>query len=435
MSNLLERQEAAREVRILADKANDEARTWSADDEKQWKAATKRYDALQKEHESRPRGPSPGRPNVSAAPDGKFPAGYEHLNPDGKFPDCEFFRDERTGRKVPLLRRDNSFEEYATRNIDSEELEDRYGSLTLGSTLRALVTGCENDIERRALAEGTNSAGGYTVPTVLSTSMIDLMRKKSRVFQAGAGAIPLDSNKHHFAKLISDPTPAWRVEAAPVEESDPTFGRVEFEAKSLAVMVKVSEELLQDSVNIESALQNSLAQALALEVDRAALLGDGTNTSPTGLDNYADVNTISMGTDGGQLSDYTPLLDSIMEMQNDNGGETTAAIMAPRTLRGFSGLTDTTGQPLQRPNSIGNLPFYQTTQIPVDQTQGSATNASTIFLGNFEDLIIGFRQRLRIEVLNQLFRENLQIGFVAHMRLDVQAWREESFAKIIGITP
>jgi len=200
-------------------------------------------------------------------------------------------------------------------------------------------------------------------------------------------------------------------------------------------MVRASEELLQDSVNIASALQNSLASALALEVDRAALFGDGSNAEPRGMDTFAAINTIDMGTDGAVLADYTPILDSIMAMQNDNGGQATAAIMSPRSLRAFNGLTDTTGQPLMRPNSIERLPFLETTQIPIDQTQGTANDASTIFLGNFEDLIIGFRSRLRIKVLNELFGENLQVGFVAHLRCDVQAWHEESFAKIVGITP
>ena len=415
-----DRELCVRRIKELADHAEDEKREWTDEDEGEWTALNEIY----KSHHKRS---NVGRPDASGDP-GNYRV--------GSYSDCEYFCDTRTNRRVPLLRSEHSFEDYAKHAYDSNDYEsDRFGNLTAGDMMRALAFGCENDIERRALSEGTDSAGGYTVPTILSARLIDLMRKKSRVFQAGAGTLPLDSDKHQFAKLTADPTPGWRAEAAAVAESDPTFTNVEFAPKSLAVQVKVSEELLQDSVNIGSALQNSLSQALALEVDRAALLGSGSSNQPTGLDNFSSINTESMGTNGAALTDYSNVLDAIQAMQEDNAGETTALIMAPRTLRTYNGLVDTTGQPLRRPNSIANLPFLETTQIPIDQTQGTATDASTVFLGNFGDLIIGFRQRLRIEILKELYRANLQVGFLAHLRCDVQAWHEESFARIIGITP
>ena len=46
--------------------------------------------------------------------------------------------------------------------------------------------------------------------------------------------------------------------------------------KSLAVMVKVSRELLDDSVNIGTALPRIITKAMAVEMDKAALIGSGT---------------------------------------------------------------------------------------------------------------------------------------------------------------
>ena len=48
---------------------------------------------------------------------------------------------------------------------------EEYGDLSLGHYLRSMALGGQTDQERRALAEGTDSAGGYTVPTVLSASL------------------------------------------------------------------------------------------------------------------------------------------------------------------------------------------------------------------------------------------------------------------------
>lgn len=425
--------ETATEIRRLADLANDNEREWSGEDETRWSEAMAHFDRSKVKAEARNLGI--GRENAisdDASDEVRQAMGFPLKSGLDVF---EQYRDVRSGSSVPVVRSDQCLTDALGTSHGSLGNEERFDGLSVGGVLRALAMGAESDVERRALSEGTDTAGGYTVPTVLSSRMIDLMRKKSRVIQAGAATIPVDSDRHEFAKLISDPTPGWRNEAAPVAESDPTFGRVVFQPRSLAVHVIVSEELLQDSVNIESALQNALSNALALEVDRAALFGSGTAPQPLGLFNMAGINTVSMGTNGAAITDYAPVLDAVEDLQEANAGEVSAAIMAPRTLRTFNGLTDTTGQPLRRPQSLDGLPMLETTQVPTDQTQGTADNASSILLGDFSGLVLGFRQRLRIEVLRELHRGNLQVGFIAHLRMDVQAWHEESFARITGVIP
>ena len=160
------------------------------------------------------------------------------------------------------------------------EQAEEYRGLSAGRFLRAMVTRPQTEQERRALGESTDSAGGYTVPDILSAEIIDNLRAASVTRQAGARIVPLDSDKHSFAKLLSDPIATWRAEHQKVEESDPTFGRVLFEPKSLAVLVKVSARLLEDSLNIEQALLHALRMSLALEIDRVALMGTGTGNEP-----------------------------------------------------------------------------------------------------------------------------------------------------------
>ena len=48
-------------------------------------------------------------------------------------------------------------------------------------------------------------------------------------------------------------------------------------------------------------------------------------------------------------------------------------------------------------------------------------------MGGFQDLWIGIRpDQIRIEVLKELFAENLQDAFLVHARWDVQAQHEQS---------
>ena len=311
-----------------------------------------------------------------------------------------------------------------------------FRDLHIGSLMRAMAgAGTRNDLAIRALQEGLDSAGGVTVPEHLVRQFIDLMRARTRVIQAGARTVPLSTEKTSIARITSDPTAAWRAELGAVAQSEPTFDKVEFVARSLAVKLPVSLELLQDSLNIEDALRTALAGAFAVEMDRVALFGSGTAPEPEGVANVTGVNEVSMGTDGAALSGYGELLQAFQAIADANAPEPTACLMAPRTKFAFAGLTATDGQPLMAPKVINDVPFMDSTNLPVDESHGTATNASRIITGDFKQLLIGVRQGLRIEVLRHTLADDLTITFVAHLRADVALVHPAAFAMVTGIVP
>ena len=75
-----------------------------------------------------------------------------------------------------------------------------FNSLSLGKYLRGMTLGATSDLEHRALSEGTDSAGGYTVPTVLSAQLIDMLRADSVIMRAGAQAVPMARDNLSFAR-------------------------------------------------------------------------------------------------------------------------------------------------------------------------------------------------------------------------------------------
>ncbi|MES9987060.1 MAG: phage major capsid protein [Candidatus Thiodiazotropha endolucinida] len=307
--------------------------------------------------------------------------------------------------------------------------------VTLGGILRAMAGAGTTRVIQNALSIGTDTAGGYTVPTALLAQLIDALRAKSVCNAAGCQTVVLDTKQTNVARLDTDPIAAWRAEQALVAEGDPTFGNVQFNAKSLAVLVKVSFELLQDSLNVEQALMNAFAQSLALTLDQAALNGTGSANEPLGIVNTPGIKTVDMGVNGAALSNYDPMINSYYELANANAGKATAAVMAPRTEMEFAKLVDSTGQPLQRPSMIKDLPFLSTTTMPITETHGTANNASSIIVGDFSQLWIGIRQQLRIEVLREKFMDNLQVGFIAHLRADVAPAHPQSFCHVQGVVP
>lgn len=334
-----------------------------------------------------------------------------------------------SGKRIQVLGKNDSYVD----TLPGGDLAPEFG---FGEYVAAMVRGTDRPDVRNALSEGTDSAGGYTVPKYLMAQLIDRMRAKSVAIRAGALFVPLDTQQTTIARLVSDPAAGWRAENAAIAESDPTFDAVTFTARSLAVLVKISRELLDDSANIEQALMAAFAGSLAGELDRVSLFGSGTAPEPRGIFNTTNVNSVSMGTNGAQITNYSKLLDCLYENELDNAEPPTAMAMHPRSWRTIQGLADTTNQPLQPPPALAGLPQLVTTSVPITQIQGtSSAVCSTIIVGDYTQLLIGMRQELRIEVLRERYAENHQYAFVAHLRADIALAHPESFCKLIGILP
>jgi HK97 family phage major capsid protein len=304
-----------------------------------------------------------------------------------------------------------------------------------GDAVRALVTGARTDAEKRALSEGTGSAGGFTVPTPLAVEFIDKLRARTNVIRAGARTVPMDSETLMMAKLTGDPAAAWKPENDAITASDATFGRVQFQSKTLIGMVRMSRELAEDSINLAPMIENAFAQSLAVELDRACLFGSGSGSEPLGLVGTTGINEVDMGTNGAAITNYAPLLDAVYELEADNVDGVSGAIMNPRTWRTISGFVDADGNPLTMPQTIGQVPMLRSTSVPVDETQGTANDASSIIMGRFSDMLIGLRTSFRLEVSREVLAQNHQVLVVAHLRADMQLAHPESFCRIKGITP
>ncbi|MEZ5564919.1 MAG: phage major capsid protein [Gammaproteobacteria bacterium] len=353
------------------------------------------------------------------------------------------------GNAVRTLRSNESFREVLAGTYDPAE----WRGLTLGGFCRALIAGPQTDVERRALAEGTLSAGGYSVPTPLAAAIIDRLRAKTAVFRAGATTVPMTSATLSLARLDTDPVASWHSENGNISDSDPTFSEVKLTARTLTSLVKSSKELIEDSLNLGDALTNAFARSLAIKVDQAALVGSGTPPEPKGLMTATGVNEVAMGTgNGASIADFSKLVALRLAMDNANAELPTGWIMAPRTLAALAGMQATDGHWLAPPDYLrsnawqgGSIlepgtnanmpPWLTTTSVPVNQTLGTSSDCSVAFTGYFPDMLVGLRTGLQIQVLTEVFAGNYQTGFLASLRTDVQLAHGASFGRLIGIRP
>src|SRR4051794_31888568 len=328
------------------------------------------------------------------------------------------------------LRSDESFEALV-RGTERQATPE----LSLRKYLRGMVTGDWDGAtaERRAMAEGVLGTGGYMLPAPLSAQIIDLARNQTRVLQAGAGLVPMPNKTLDMARWEQDPTATWHTENALIPASDATLGRVRLDAKALTTRVVASRELLEDAPGIENELRNAFARQFALTVDYAALYGAGVDPEPRGVKNTAGITTINYGgANGGVPISYGSVIDAIGALEDVN--ETPRGIIwSPRTGRTFARLTDSTGQPIQMPDVVANLPRYATAQVPNNLTLGTSTDTSDAFVADWSKLLVGVRTGLQIQVLTERYSDAGQIGFLAWWRGDIAVARPKAFCVLKGI--
>jgi HK97 family phage major capsid protein len=268
--------------------------------------------------------------------------------------------------------------------------------------------------ERLALSELSDGAGGFLVPAPLAADFIDRARNASRVIQAGAVTVPMSSETLAIPRLASADPPQWKTELDPIVGSEAVFERVTFTARTLPMRVKLSVELFEDMTDQSaSGIENEIAQAIGLELDRVALYGSGTPPEPRGVANQAGVET------PGAVGDWDAVIDAVATLRGNNF-EPNAVLWSAATNGDFAKLRAVpTGNYLVPPTDLNGVRRWVTNQV-------ADTEA---FIGQFDQLMIGIRTDVRFAMrLNTSLADDLSYILLAYLRADVQLRHGEAFA-------
>lgn len=342
--------------------------------------------------------------------------------------------------------------------------------LSWGKYLRGIMTGSWKGAElERSMAEGTGSAGGFLVPTPLSDQVIDKARNQVVCMRAGAQQVPMDAATLSVARVTGDPTVTpWHAEGGAITPSDLTFDHIVFTARTLAAICTLSVELAEDAANIDDVVTNALSKVLAIELDRACLRGSGTAPEPTGIrfQTGVGVDTTTFGANGSAITGTTPtgavawdwLSKAIFAVRQLNEYPN-ACIVSERTLGELDLLRASTGQPLPPPISVAGavpseaglppnaeLPYggrgiqlLSSNSVINTVTQGTASTASSAYVGDFTKLWIGMRRELVLETSRTASTPTtsmfgtLSVAIRAYIRADVQLQRPAAFRVVEGI--
>lgn len=184
-------------------------------------------------------------------------------------------------------------------------------------------------------------------------------------------------------------------------------------------MIKVSEELLNDSVfNLESYIAKEFARRIGAKEEEAFFIGDGTG-KPTGIFNATGGGELGVTAASATAITFDEIMDLFYSLKSPYR-KNAVFLMNDATVKAIRKLKDGSGQYLWQPSvtagqpdTILNRPVKTSAYAP---TLGAS--AKTIAFGDLSYYWVADRQGRSFQRLNELYAATGQVGFKATQRVD-----------------
>lgn len=271
-----------------------------------------------------------------------------------------------------------------------------------------------------ALKEGADPDGGFLVPDEFENQLIQKLQE-ANVLRTISHVIQTNSGEHKIPVVASEGTAAWLDEEDAYTESNTQFSQVSLAAHKLGTLIKVSEELLNDSAfDLMTYLSGEFGRRLGNAEEQAFLTGTGTN-QPTGI--LTDTNGASAGstaakTDTLTFDDLIDLFYSLKAPYRQNA----IFLMSDDTVKAIRKLKDKNDQYVWQPSvqagqpdRILNCPVYTSPYMP-----NLAAGNKPVLFGDFNYYWIADRQGRTFKRLNELYAVTGQVGFLGSQRVDAK---------------
>ncbi|MCX4324864.1 MAG: phage major capsid protein [Lachnospiraceae bacterium] len=269
-----------------------------------------------------------------------------------------------------------------------------------------------------ALQIGTDSEGGYLVPDEYERTLVEALEEEN-IFRQMAKVIKTSSGDRKIPVVASKGTASWIDEEGAFPESDDSFGQVSIGAYKLGTMIKVSEELLNDSVfDLQSYISREFARRIGAKEEEAFFTGDGKG-KPLGV--LAATGGAETGVTAASATAVTAdeLMDLYYSLKSPYRKKS-MWVLNDSTIKAIRKLKDNNGQYLWQPSlaagtpdMILGRPIKTSAYMPA-----MAAGAKTIAFGDFSYYWIADRQGRSFKRLNELFAATGQVGFLATQRVD-----------------
>ena len=270
---------------------------------------------------------------------------------------------------------------------------------------------------QNALQIGQDSEGGYLVPEEYERTLVQALEEEN-IFRTLATVITSSGDKK-IPVVATKGTASWVDEEGAIPESDDSFGQVSLGAFKLATMIKVSDELLNDSAfDLEGYIAQSFGGRMGSREEEGFLIGNGTG-KPTGIFAATGGGQVGVTTAGAAAITLDEILDLFYSLKAPYRRNATF-VMNDSTVKAIRKLKDSTGQYLWQPSvkeatpdTILSRPLITSAYAPE-----MAAGSKTVAFGDFSYYWIADREGRVFKRLNELYAANGQVGFMCTQRVD-----------------
>lgn len=264
------------------------------------------------------------------------------------------------------------------------------------------------------LREGTDSEGGYLVPDEFEHRIVKAMKEKN-VLRSLATVIPT-KRLLKIPVAVGEGQAYWVPEEGLIPSSDCRFDQLQLDAHKLGCMIRVSDELLEDSAfDIAGYIAGSFAERLSAAEEEAFLDGDG-NGKPLGLMRQLERTVETQNAGEITVDDIVDLQYSIPEPYRKNA----VFLMSDATVRELRKIRTAFDRNIwedeltkETPTKLLGVPVIVCDALPAPES-----GSMPVLFGDFSRFVIGDREHRSIKRLNELYARNGQVGFQVCERVD-----------------
>ena len=270
---------------------------------------------------------------------------------------------------------------------------------------------------RNDLQVGTDTEGGFLVPDEFKKKLISALEEEN-VFRPLATKIQTSSGDRKIPVITQKGEATWMEEEEAYTLSDDAFGQIALSAYKVGTAIKISEELLNDSVfDLPSYIAKEFARRIGTKEEEAFLIGDGKG-KPTGI--FAATGGAENGaTTTGAAITFDDVIELFYSLKSPYRKKA-VWVLNEQTVKALRKIKDNTGNFIWQPSvsaglpdTILNRPYVTSVYAPT-----IAAGAKAIAFGDYSYYWVADRQGRSLKRLNELFAMNGQVGFLASQRVD-----------------
>jgi HK97 family phage major capsid protein len=175
--------------------------------------------------------------------------------------------------------------------VEASRSEKNGGFKSFGEFLNAVKkSSTTSEVDKRfqnTMSEGVNADGGFAVPEEFGSDINTALLQSDESLFAKTKQLKVSSNNLTIPKSETQPWSGgiqayWTNENAAITDSKAVLSQASFKLNKLAALVKITDELLEDGLALESYIKMMAPLAIVHKVNEAIISGDGVG-KPAGL--------------------------------------------------------------------------------------------------------------------------------------------------------